>query len=67
MILSLKKFGSFAPMIVFFRKINRSPALLQLPYLLRVLFAGYLHLMTAIPNRTFLRLAARNDQPCFVF
>jgi tryptophan-rich sensory protein len=39
-----------AAMIVVYRKISRPAALLQLPYLLWVLFAGYLNFMIAVLN-----------------
>lgn len=42
--------GLIASMIVSFWKISRLSALLQFPYLLWVLFAGYLNLMIAILN-----------------
>lgn len=42
--------GLIAAMIAFFWKISKLAALLQLPYLLWVAFAGYLNLMVAIMN-----------------
>ncbi|QNK41644.1 TspO/MBR family protein [Caproicibacter fermentans] len=44
--------GLIIVMVVTFWKINKSAALLQLPYLLWVFFAGYLNLMIALLNRT---------------
>ncbi len=42
---------SLGGMIVSFGKVNRGAAYLQIPYLLWVVFAGYLHLSIALFNR----------------
>ncbi len=44
-------FGLIISMIVNFRRVNKTAAYLQIPYLFWVIFAGYLNLMIFILNR----------------